>query len=54
MEFSTVYSNLQKINTDTFKSGQKEQYEVQFICIRYIELKVYQKFYILTAVIPST
>ena len=36
-QFSTVYNNLQKINTDTFKSTLHEQYQVKFIYIRYTE-----------------
>ena len=36
-QFSTVYSNLQKINTDTFKSTLHEQYQVKLIYVRYAE-----------------
>ena len=36
-QFSSVYSNLQKINTDTFKSTLHEQYQVKLIYIRYTE-----------------
>ena len=34
-QFSSVYKNLQKINTDTFKSTLHEQYQVKLIYIRY-------------------
>ena len=36
-QFSSVYKNLQKINTDTFKSTLHEQYQVKLISIRYTE-----------------
>ena len=36
-QFSNVYRNLQKINSDTFKSTLHEQYQVKLIYIRYTE-----------------
>ena len=36
-QFSSMYSNLQKINADIFKSTLHEQYQVKMIYVRYTE-----------------